>query len=102
MDKGAVLKIIEEFMKVLQAKGIAIDMLILYGSYANMTYHEESDIDLVIVSKTFKEKDFWERIDIISEAIYEIFQPIEAVGITPEEWKEQKSLVVDYAMRYSI
>ena len=97
MDKKTVLKIIQDFINSLQKKGIKIDMLVLYGSYANMTYHEASDIDLVVVSQSFRGKSFWERVDILSEVIYELFQPIEAVAITPEEWTEKKSFVVDYA-----
>ena len=72
-------------------------MLVLYGSYANIAYHEASDIDLVVVSQSYRGKSLWERVDILSEVIYEIFQPIEAVAITPEEWTEKKSFVVDYA-----
>ncbi len=97
MDKETVLKIIQDFINSLQKKGIKIDMVVLYGSYANMTYHEASDIDLVVVSQSFRGKSFWERVDILSEVIYELFQPIEAVAITPEEWTEKKSFVVDYA-----
>ena len=59
--------------------------------------HEVSNIDLVVVSQSFRGKSLWERVDILSEVIYELFQPIEAVAITPEEWTEKKSFVVDYA-----
>lgn len=97
MDKETVLVIIQDFIESLQDKGIKIDMLILYGSYAKMNYHEGSDIDLVVVSQSFREKSFWERLDILADVIYELFQPIEAVAITPEEWEEKKSFVVDYA-----
>ena len=102
MDKKSVLKIIDDFKVVLQDRGVKIDKLILYGSYANMTYHEGSDIDLVVVSESFRQTSFWERLDIISGAIYEIFQPIEAIGMTPEEWDKKKSFVVDCASKGEI
>ena len=52
---------------------------------------------MVVISKDFNDKGYWERIDILSSAIYELFQPIEAVAMTPEEWESGKSLIVDYA-----
>jgi predicted nucleotidyltransferase len=97
MDKKAVLEIISQFKKALESKGIKIDKLILFGSYASGKYREGSDIDLVVISEDFSGKDFWERIEIISDAIYEVFMPIEAVAMTPEEWSSKESLIVDYA-----
>lgn len=97
MDKESVLKIINKFKVVLQNKGIVIEKLVLYGSYANLTYTTDSDIDLVIVSDSFKDKDYWERLDVISDAICEVFEPIEAVGLTLEEWNNKAYFVVEYA-----
>jgi hypothetical protein len=34
-----------------------------------------------------KEKDFWQRINMLSDTIYEVFAPIEARAFTPEEWE---------------
>lgn len=41
-------------------------------------------------------KGYWERTDILSDAIYEVFAPTEAVAMTPEEWERKESPVVDY------
>ena len=38
-----------------------------------------------------------ERIDILSDAIYEIFAPIEATAFTQEEWIQGNSLITDFA-----
>jgi len=37
------------------------------------------------------------RIDILSEAIYDVFAQLEVVGFTPEEWNQQTSPLYDYA-----
>jgi uncharacterized protein len=97
MDKKAVLKIISDFKKIIESRGIKIERLILFGSYATNKYNEWSDIDVVVVSNDFENKSYWERIDVLSAAIYEVFAPIEAVAMTPEEWKNKDSMIIDYA-----
>ena len=37
------------------------------------------------------------RTQKVTEAIYKVFAPIEASAFTPDEWKSEKSLIVDYA-----
>jgi predicted nucleotidyltransferase len=97
MDKRAVLKIISAFIKTLESRGIRTDKLILFGSYATGQFREDSDIDLVIISRDFNNKSYWDRIDILAGAIYEIFEPIEATAFTPEEWQSRESLIADFA-----
>jgi predicted nucleotidyltransferase len=97
MDKQAVLKIISEFRSLLETKGIKSQKLILFGSFAKGNFHQESDIDLVVISKDFENKNYWERIEVLSEAIYEMFKPIEAIAMTPTEWEQGDSMIIDYA-----
>ena len=99
MDKNSALEVIDRFHRVIEARGIKLQKIILYGSYANGTNSEESDIDLVIVSDDFSKKGYWERIDILSEAIYEVFAPIEAVAMTTEEWEKGDSFIADFATK---
>ncbi|EFK12194.1 conserved domain protein [delta proteobacterium NaphS2] len=33
----------------------------------------------------------------MTDAIFEVFAPIEASAFTPDEWKSKKSLITDYA-----
>ena len=97
MDKNAVLKIITDFRNVLESKAVKAEKIILFGSYANGQYREDSDIDIVVISGDFENKSYWERIDILSEAIYDIFEPIEATAFTPNEWKSRESIITDFA-----
>ncbi|MGB9627768.1 MAG: nucleotidyltransferase domain-containing protein [Thermodesulfobacteriota bacterium] len=97
MDKKAVLKALSTFRKALETRGLRIDKIILYGSYAQNTYKEGSDIDIIVISEDFNSKNYWERIDILSEAIYEVFEPIEAIALTPEEWEKGTSDIVEYS-----
>lgn len=97
MGQKAILNTIKEFKKALEAINIHIDQLILFGSHADGSAREDSDIDLVVISSSFAEKGYWERINILSDAIYQVFEPIEASAFTPDEWKSKKSLITDYA-----
>ena len=97
MDKESVLKIIRDFWRALEAEGIKPDKLILFGSHSTQTQRPDSDIDLIVISEDFADKDYWQRIDILAAAICSIFEPIEAVAMTDEEWQHGNSLIADYA-----
>ncbi len=97
MNKKEVLKIIFDFKEALESAGVKPRKILLYGSYACGNYRPDSDIDLVVISDDFEGKGYWQRIDLLSAAIYKVFQPIEAVAMTPREWEQADSLIVDYA-----
>ena len=97
MDKKSVLTIISDFRKAIESAGIKPQKMLLFGSYATGDYRPDSDIDLVVISKDFEGKSYWQRIDLLSAAIYEVFQPIEAIAMTPQEWEKGDSLIADYA-----
>jgi predicted nucleotidyltransferase len=97
MDKKAALEIVSRFRNAIEAQNVKVEKLILFGSYVTGANREGSDIDVVVISKDFAGKDYWERTDILSQAIFEVFEPIEAVALTPDEWEKKESVVVDYA-----
>jgi predicted nucleotidyltransferase len=97
VDKKTALDVLSRFRSGLEKKGLKITRLVLYGSFAKGTFTESSDIDVVVISDGFVGKGYWERIDILSDVIYEIFAPIEAVAMTQTEWENHTSFVSDYA-----
>ena len=97
MGQETVLTTVKKFKNALESINIRVDQLILFGSQAEGTAREDSDIDLVVISSSFTNKSYWERINILSDAIYQVFAPIEASAFTPDEWKSKKSLISDYA-----
>ncbi len=50
--------IIERFLAELTKKGISVEQAVLFGSYAQGTFNEWSDIDLAVVSKKFEGERF--------------------------------------------
>jgi uncharacterized protein len=97
MDKRTVLAVVERFRQCIAARGITPQKVILYGSHASGSNSPESDIDIVVISEDFAGKSYWERIDILADVIYEIFAPLEAVAMTPDEWERGDSFIVDFA-----
>ena len=63
MDKRTVVKIVGRFRDAIEARGITLFKIILFGSYASDTQHEGSDIDIFVISEDFKGKSYWERGD---------------------------------------
>jgi predicted nucleotidyltransferase len=97
MDQGAVLTVIKQFERALIDKGIVIDRIVLFGSHATGTQRPDSDIDLVVISDTFKDMDYWQRLHLLADAIGDVFQPIEATGLTIVEWNQKEFSVAGYA-----
>ncbi|WP_367354788.1 nucleotidyltransferase domain-containing protein [Atribacter sp.] len=97
MDKKTVISVIHRFKKALEKRGIKEIQIILFGSWSKGNYHEESDIDLIVLSDDFFGKSFWERTEILSSAILEVFEPIEAIAMTFQEWEKGDSPIIAYA-----
>jgi len=97
MDKETVVKTIKDFIRAIELQSIRIQKVVLYGSYAMGNPHEGSDIDLVVISPDFQNLGYWERIEILSEAVFQVFAPIEAVAMTPTEWENRNSLIAEFA-----
>jgi len=97
MDKGSVIKIIDRFRQKIETRGVKAQKIILYGSYASGTSAAVSDIDVVVISDDFAGKSYWERIDILTDVIYEMSVPLEAVAMTSEEWERGDSFIADFA-----
>ena len=97
MGKNTLLKILSRFKQALENENIHVQKMVLYGSWAKKSQREDSDIDVVVISKDFENKKYWERIDLLSNAIYDVFAPIEAVAFTPNEWNKKESFICEYA-----
>lgn len=96
MDKAGALKIVLKFRSELEKEGITINRMILFGSYATGSQTEGSDIDVVVVSTDFKGLNHWQRLGLMTEALYKIFEPIEVRALTPQEWESSESITASY------
>ena len=82
--------IIKRYITELKRLGVDVSQVILYGSYAKGKPKEYSDIDIAIISPSFYKLDIFERQLILSKAHHKFGEPIEPIGLTPEQVKRKK------------
>ena len=85
-------EIIARYISELDKLGIEVSQVILYGSYAKGTQMEYSDIDVAVISQTFKKLDIFERQEILSRAHHKFHVPLEPIGLTPKQLIEKQGL----------
>jgi hypothetical protein len=49
------------------------------------------------ISDDFAGMGYWQRLDLLSAARYEVLKPIEAVAMTGTEWEKGESFIADLA-----
>jgi predicted nucleotidyltransferase len=101
MGKEEIEKVIEGVKKF--KKKIKADKIIIFGSFARGEFGEHSDIDLLLVSKRFGGKNFYER----SKGLWlkwNLRLPVDFICYTPEEFEKLKKEVslVSEALREGI
>jgi len=72
----------------LQARGIRVEQVVLFGSYARQRAREGSDIDLAIIAPQFAHLNLRERYETLGLANMTLREPIQAIGYTPRQWRE--------------
>lgn len=98
MVKKSVIKIIQKFSDSLNDKGIDVDRIILYGSYAKGNQREESDIDVAVVSGNFG-KDRTEEGMLLFRIAGDVDTRIEPVPISLESYNKDTWLPLVYEIR---
>ncbi len=100
-------KIIIEVKNILKdlckQKGINISKIILYGSYAKKIQRENSDIDIIVISKNFRNKSIFERAEITTgidrELVKRTRKPFDILYYSDLEWSNSNSLILNEAKK---
>lgn len=85
------IKYSKDFLEKIQKKGIPIDDAVLFGSYAKNTYNADSDIDILLVSDSFKGVGFIDNLLIADELIE--YSMINVKTYSTEDYKEIDPLI---------
>ncbi len=94
--------LLSEFKSNLE-KDIDLEKVILFGSRAVEEAHEDSDVDLIIVSKNFRGRDYFERASMMYD-YWDSELPVDFLCYTPEEFEklENQASIVREATRTGI
>lgn len=80
-------KIARALVKTLAANRIVVDKLILYGSYAKGTPRDHSDIDIAVISPSFKGKKMLETQAELAKLFSKYLSIVEPVGYSSEDFQ---------------
>jgi predicted nucleotidyltransferase len=101
MVKKSTLKAVTFMKDSLQQTGLNVQKIIVFGSQASGKYNVDSDLDIIVVSKDFINKNIFKRPRLTKDAeimtIRKFMIPLDIVTMTPEELTDDKSLLSDYA-----
>ncbi|MBU1628437.1 nucleotidyltransferase domain-containing protein [bacterium] len=98
MVEREILNKLKEFKKILEANGIRITKMILYGSRLTGKFHEDSDIDVALVSPDFGKDRFDEGVKLFQFAC-KIDPRIEPVPISPQSYEHDTWIPLIYEIR---
>ena len=106
MDKDAVAELVAFLSTALRASGVRIDKLVLFGSQARDCARRGSDVDVIVVSPDFHDRDIFQRVEMAAKAdretIRKFMVPLDLVLMTPEEYERQTSPIAAMARESGI
>ncbi len=86
MADPEIIKIIIRFVKALTARGIKVEKTVLYGSHASGHSHENSDVDIAVVSPDFGKDKFGER-KLLLQIAWRIDPRLEPLPVSAEAFQ---------------
>ncbi|GAP71741.1 hypothetical protein SAMD00024442_17_42 [Candidatus Symbiothrix dinenymphae] len=97
MDKTTVTEVLNYLKSTLVANGINDTNIALFGSALTGTMHKDSDIDIIIISKSFEDKNIFERVDMTVKPEIEVRRkynniPMDILTMSPQEYKRSKEV----------
>ncbi len=98
MVEKSIINIVKKYKEHLFIKGITVNKLYLYGSYAKQMNSEDSDIDVAVISEKF-------GVDPVDEGMLlfriagEIDARIEPVAISSKSFEEDNWLPLIYEIK---
>ena len=87
-----ILKSLNEYIGILNKNGVKVIEAVLFGSYANGSYNELSDIDIAIVSDQFEGIRFNDR-NRIRKYKFEVNPDIEPLPFTKKNFTKEDPFV---------
>lgn len=106
MAKKKHIKALSILKNLIIQRGITIERIVIFGSYARGEEKKGSDIDIIVVSRDFEGKDIFEKVEIASglhrELVERTMMPADIMYYSPTEWEEGNSIIIDMAKEEGI
>ncbi len=79
--------LIEQYVQKLEERGVRVQTVVLFGSYARHRVHEGSDIDIAVVAPQFARMNLLKRYETLGLANMTLRAPIQSIGYSPRQWR---------------
>ncbi len=88
--KSEIKEIVRELISSLRENNITVDKIILYGSYAKGMPHEHSDIDIAVISSSFRKRRIIDIQSELAKALAKYLSIVEPVGYSTDDYRSAK------------
>lgn len=92
MDKTTIDEVIQFLKELLIKNGLNLDSIALFGSALTGEMNEDSDIDLIIISSDFRNKDIFERSQMTMKpeipTLKKYKNSMDVINLSPEEYND--------------
>ncbi|HPN39134.1 MAG TPA: nucleotidyltransferase domain-containing protein [Melioribacteraceae bacterium] len=92
MDNKKLINIANTLKDLLEKSGIPVENIAIFGSVMKGTDKAESDIDMIVISKAFENKNIFKRADMLykpeTEFMRIIKMPVDIISYTRAEYLE--------------
>ncbi|MFQ5714653.1 MAG: nucleotidyltransferase domain-containing protein [Candidatus Scalinduaceae bacterium] len=92
ITEDSVIKIVKMYIEELEKNGIKISEAVIFGSHAKGVVHDDSDIDIALISDAFTGDRFEDRRRIVPLR-RRIDSRIEPIPFRPEDFNDGRMLV---------
>ncbi len=80
-----IITLIRRYAAALEARGIPVERVILFGSHASGHPQEWSDIDIAVISPKFDSLSLLERYEQLGLANRDLRAPLDVIGFSPSQ-----------------
>ena len=98
MVDGTIISADKLLKKLLDLKSIKVNKMTFYGSHARREASAQSDLDVLIASENFNNKDILSRIDASADLHRKLVErfliPMDIMYFSLVEWNEEKSAII--------
>lgn len=96
-----VIKAVQKYIAILKTGNLPISAVYVFGSYAKGKEHEDSDVDVAVISPQFKNS--WEALQYLwRNRPQDLGMSIEPVGFSPEDFKSKYSSLINEIKTYGV